>query len=94
MSGRRQEIDLPPERRRLAARLQDLQAATGKSLKDLERLVHASDSSLSRYLSGRTVPPWGTYSAGVRAGGNQAPVVKSLWIASSLSSPHLVAVSR
>jgi nucleoside 2-deoxyribosyltransferase len=35
-----------------------------------------------------------SYSAGVRAGGSQAPVVKSCWSAWSLSIPHLVAVSR
>jgi hypothetical protein len=32
--------------------------------------------------------------AGVSAGGSQAPVVKSSWSTSSLSRPHLVAVSR
>ena len=36
----------------------------------------------------------GSYLAGVSAGGNQAPVVKSWRRASSFSSPHLVAVSR
>jgi len=35
-----------------------------------------------------------SYSAGVSAGGSHAPVVKSWRRASSLSSPHLVAVSR
>ena len=35
-----------------------------------------------------------SYSAGVRAGGSQGPVVKSARRASSLSWPHLVAVSR
>jgi hypothetical protein len=36
----------------------------------------------------------GSYSAGLSAGGSQGPVVKSWRRASSLSSPHLVAVSR
>jgi cytochrome P450 len=36
----------------------------------------------------------GSYSAGLSVGGSQAPVVKSLWRASSLLRPHLVAVSR
>ena len=35
-----------------------------------------------------------SYSPGVSVGGSHAPVVKSWWRASSLSSPHLVAVSR
>ena len=36
----------------------------------------------------------GSYSAGLSVGGSHAPVVKSWRRASSLSSPHLVAVSR
>ena len=36
----------------------------------------------------------GSYSAGVRAGGSHAPVVKSWRSAWSLSMPHLAAVSR
>ena len=36
----------------------------------------------------------GSYSAGVSAGGSHAPVVKSWRRTSSLSWPHLVAVSR
>jgi hypothetical protein len=35
-----------------------------------------------------------SYSAGLSVGGSHAPVVKSWRRASSLSSPHLVAVSR
>ncbi len=31
---------------------------SGKSLKELERHTHTSDSSLSRYFSGRLLPPW------------------------------------
>jgi transcriptional regulator with XRE-family HTH domain len=43
---------------RLGTKLQELQRRTGKSLKELESVVHVSDSSLSRYLAGRAVPPW------------------------------------
>jgi transcriptional regulator with XRE-family HTH domain len=42
----------------LAGELRALRGRTGRSLKELQDLVHASDSSLSRYLSGRIVPPW------------------------------------
>ncbi|WP_194918047.1 tetratricopeptide repeat protein [Catenulispora rubra] len=42
----------------LAAELLAVQEATGLSLKELERVTHVSDSSLSRYLAGRSVPPW------------------------------------
>lgn len=59
---------MPPRRRlgpvdddpvaRLGMTLQQLRGQTGKSLKELESEVHVSDSSLSRYFSGRAVPPW------------------------------------
>ncbi|MEV6483679.1 helix-turn-helix transcriptional regulator [Streptomyces sp. NPDC051576] len=42
----------------LAERLRVMRERTGRSLKELRGSVHASDSSLSRYLSGRIVPPW------------------------------------
>lgn len=43
---------------RLGVKLQQLREQLGKSLKELESEVHASDSSLSRYFSGRAIPPW------------------------------------
>jgi hypothetical protein len=55
------------------------------------RIHHRTFGSDVRRLIDQIV---GSYSAGVRPGGSQAPVVKSWWRASSLSSPHLVAVSR
>jgi hypothetical protein len=61
--------------------------------------VHVVLDNASVHLSGDT-EKWlaeqneSSYSAGVSAGGSQAPVVKSWRRASSLSSPHLVAVSR
>ena len=60
-------------------------------------------ATLWRLLDGITETDWTdaidmtgarTYSAGVRAGGSQAPVVKSCCRAWSLSMLHLVAVSR
>jgi len=44
--------------------------------------------------TGRCRTAAGSYSAGLSVGGSHAPVVKSWRRASSLSSPHLVAVSR
>lgn len=44
--------------RELAGRLRSLRDRTGRSLKELQKVVHVSDSSLSRYFSGRILPPW------------------------------------
>lgn len=43
---------------RLAAALRDIRELAGLSLRMLERHTHVSDSSLSRYLAGRALPPW------------------------------------
>ncbi|MFJ4834388.1 RICIN domain-containing protein [Streptomyces sp. NPDC088747] len=42
----------------LGARLRALQQRSGRTLRSLEAEVAISDSSLSRYLRGSTVPPW------------------------------------
>ncbi|MFD9302167.1 RICIN domain-containing protein [Streptomyces sp. NPDC060048] len=44
----------------LGSALKNLQQGSGKTLRDLESEVMISDSSLSRYLRGTTVPPWAT----------------------------------
>ncbi|MET9379482.1 helix-turn-helix domain-containing protein [Streptomyces sp. NPDC002992] len=44
----------------LAGRLRALQQRSGRTLRSLESEVAISDSSLSRYLRGSTVPPWST----------------------------------
>jgi transcriptional regulator with XRE-family HTH domain len=41
-----------------AARLRDLRARSGLTLRELQAVTFASDSALSRYLTGRAVPPW------------------------------------
>jgi transcriptional regulator with XRE-family HTH domain len=43
---------------RLAERLRAMRAELGMSLKELESRTHTSDSSLSRYLSGKAAAPW------------------------------------
>jgi transposase len=79
-------------------------AATGGHREDIARRLwafytwcaYAEIPELSTLAE--TIETWwpavGSYSVGVSAGGSQAPVVKSWRRASSLSSPHLVAVSR
>ncbi|GAA4619044.1 hypothetical protein GCM10023195_85950 [Actinoallomurus liliacearum] len=64
---------------RLAAELQALRTRTGKSLKELEALVHASDSSISRYLSGRIVPPWAVIQRLSRLAEDDPARLRPLW---------------
>jgi transcriptional regulator with XRE-family HTH domain len=66
-------------REQLGERLRVLQVRSGKSLKQLEMTVHASDSSLSRYLAGTTVPPWPVVESLCREAGEEAEEVKGLW---------------
>ncbi|MFB7462577.1 RICIN domain-containing protein [Streptomyces sp. NPDC056224] len=44
--------------KQLADALRELQQRSGRTLRSLESEVMISDSSLSRYLRGSTVPPW------------------------------------
>ncbi|MHC3472805.1 helix-turn-helix domain-containing protein [Streptomyces sp. 7R007] len=63
----------------LAERLRGMRQRTGRSLKELQDVVHASDSSLSRYLSGRIVPPWSVVQGlGEAADEDWAPL-RPLW---------------
>lgn len=66
-------------RDRLGDRLRELQESTGKSLKQLEPLVHASDSSLSRYLTGATVAPWPVVQRLCQVAGADAETLRPLW---------------
>ncbi|GAB3832262.1 helix-turn-helix domain-containing protein [Dactylosporangium cerinum] len=80
-SGRRStDGDLDPPAR-LAAKLRILRNRTGKSLRELERLTHTSDSSLSRYLNGSTLPPWTVVAALCRVAGTDPDQLRTLWSA-------------
>lgn len=61
----------------LAAELRELRKRSGKSLCELERPTLSSDSSLSRYLAGRALPPWPVVEAlseaGIRTSWRGAP---------------------
>jgi hypothetical protein len=79
---------LPPQARELSEMIST----------DARTIVQVLDYH-SIHTPGATVRLWdisvrGTYSAGVRAGGSHAPVVNSSRKTSSLSIPHLMAVSR
>ncbi|HEV7964223.1 MAG TPA: helix-turn-helix transcriptional regulator [Actinoplanes sp.] len=61
-------VDGPPDgtgtaRAILAAHLRATRDRSGKTLRELQVATFASDSALSRYLSGRTVPPWNVVAA-------------------------------
>ncbi|GAB3979125.1 hypothetical protein GCM10029978_073660 [Actinoallomurus acanthiterrae] len=86
--GRASEDSVGPERSdadgctaaaRLGIELRALRRRTGKSLKNLEELVHVSDSSMSRYLSGRIVPPWPVIERLSRLAGEDPYSLRPLW---------------
>jgi tetratricopeptide (TPR) repeat protein/transcriptional regulator with XRE-family HTH domain len=64
---------------RLAKELRDLRSVTGLSLRELQRLTHTSDSSLSRYFAGRIRPPWTVLEALCRLAGRDAEDLRPLW---------------
>jgi tetratricopeptide (TPR) repeat protein len=63
----------------LAAELRVIHSRSGVSLKQLERHVHVSDSSLSRYLAGQVVAPWPVVEALCRLGNGDARKLRKLW---------------
>ncbi|MFF2721712.1 helix-turn-helix domain-containing protein [Streptomyces sp. NPDC058011] len=80
--------------RRLGAELRALQQRSGCTLRDLETRVRISDSSLSRYFRGTTVPPWATVRDLCRALGADPTVYRSLWEAAERSQPAPVQVAE
>ncbi|MEU5218729.1 XRE family transcriptional regulator [Streptomyces sp. NPDC020807] len=67
--------------RALGRALRDLQRRSGCTLKDLEEKVLISDSSLSRYFRGTTVPPWETVRDLCRALDGDPSAYRHLWLA-------------
>ena len=63
----------------LAERLRQLRDLTGRSLRELAREVRGSSSSLSRYFSGQTVPPWPTVVALCKAAGRDPRPLREVW---------------
>ncbi|MCF3182336.1 XRE family transcriptional regulator [Streptomyces polychromogenes] len=73
--------------RQLGDALRELQRRSGRTLRSLESEVMASDSSLSRYLQGRTVPPWATVRDLCRALGADPTEYRALWEAADRCQP-------
>lgn len=59
--------------------LRQLRDLTGRSLRELAREVNGSSSSLSRYFSGQSVPPWPTVVALCRAAGRDPRPMRGMW---------------
>ncbi|MCX5375186.1 RICIN domain-containing protein [Streptomyces sp. NBC_00091] len=71
----------------LGSALKALQQRSGRTLRSLESEVLISDSSLSRYLRGSTVPPWATVRDLCRALGADPADYRVLWEAADRSQP-------
>ncbi|MFI5982516.1 helix-turn-helix domain-containing protein [Streptomyces sp. NPDC051555] len=69
----------PTPGQQLGSALKELQQRSGKTLRDLESEVMISDSSLSRYLRGTTVPPWATVRDLCRALHADPALYRQLW---------------
>ena len=63
----------------LAAELRALREKSHRSLRELQQSTFASDSSLSRYLSGRTVPPWQVVEALCRLADRDPAELRAVW---------------
>ena len=63
----------------LVRRLCQLKDESGRSLRELERATHASNSALSRYLSGQASPPWSVVVALCREAGRDPRPLRTLW---------------
>ncbi|GAB7110655.1 hypothetical protein JCM4814A_89720 [Streptomyces phaeofaciens JCM 4814] len=74
--------------RRLGEALRGLQQVSGRTLRDLETQVRISDSSLSRYFRGTTVPPWAVVRDVCRALGADPGEYRALWEAADRCRPH------
>ncbi|MFD6225929.1 helix-turn-helix domain-containing protein [Streptomyces sp. NPDC060232] len=65
--------------RRLGDALRALQQRSGMTLRDLEQRALISDSSLSRYFRGSTVPPWSVVREICRAMDTDPAAYRALW---------------
>ncbi|MFB7805397.1 helix-turn-helix domain-containing protein [Streptomyces virginiae] len=65
--------------RRLGDALRALQQRSGMTLRDLEQRALISDSSLSRYFRGSTVPPWSVVREICRAMDTDPAGYRALW---------------
>jgi len=70
---------MPGPQEQLTAQLARIKELSGLSLRALAREADLSSSSLSRYLTGRLVPPWETVVALCRAVGRDPRPLRPVW---------------
>ncbi|MCH0540189.1 helix-turn-helix domain-containing protein [Streptomyces sp. MUM 203J] len=85
MTGRRP--DQRAAARRLGEALRSLQQRSGRTLRSLEAQVRISDSSLSRYFRGETVPTWPVVRDLCRAMQADPAEYRALWEAAGPARP-------
>lgn len=86
-SGQRDRL---AAQRQLGAALRALQHRSGRTLRELEKQVPVSDSSLSRYFRGDAVVPWAVVVEICRALDGEPSEFRALWeLASRMSPEHL-----
>ncbi|TYB62265.1 tetratricopeptide repeat protein [Nonomuraea sp. PA05] len=78
----------------LAARLRLIQELSGRGVRALARDANLSSSSLSRYLTGRTVPPWPAVIALCRLVRRDPRPLRPLWERASKALPAPPNASR
>ncbi|MFI5889939.1 ATP-binding protein [Actinoplanes sp. NPDC051513] len=75
------------QQERLVAQLAQIKELSGLSLRSLARASGLSSSSLSRYLTGRLVPPWEAVVALCRAVKKDPRPLRAIWAAASEAGP-------
>lgn len=66
-------------REAFARRLRAVRQQSGRSLRELQTATYASDSALSRYLSGKNVPPWNVVAAICDLAGTDPAELRQSW---------------
>jgi transcriptional regulator with XRE-family HTH domain len=69
--------------RDLAGHLREMRDRTGLTLQQLSVRLHVSDSSLSRYFTGQTLPPWGVVAGLAELSGSDKERLRPLWQAAA-----------
>jgi transcriptional regulator with XRE-family HTH domain len=85
MTGQRPDHDAAA--RKLGDALRSLQQQSGRTLRSLETQVRISDSSLSRYFQGITVPPWAVVAQLCHVLGADPVQYRTLWEAADRYQP-------
>lgn len=80
--------DRSAAQRQLGAALRALQHRSGHTLRELEKRVPVSDSSLSRYFRGDAVAPWSVVVQICRALGGDPSELRALWETAERTLPH------